>query len=410
MKPVIEAKNISKKYLISHQRDNLSTLMETLTHKAKQLFNKNIPNKDGNEIFWALKEINFEIQKGDRVAIIGRNGAGKSTLLKLLARITEPTTGQITIRGRVSSLLEVGTGFHPELTGRENIFLNGAILGMTHQEIKNRFDEIVAFSEIERFLDTPVKRFSSGMHMRLGFGIAAHLDPDVLVVDEVLSVGDARFQERCLKKLDDLSQHGRTVLFVSHDIGAVSKLCNKGILLENGQIKMSGKIEQCLSEYMKGSSQHSISWQGDLGDEHIRFRHLSLGTEKLYERDFFYQDEPIRLEVEYELLKPQADLVIGFGIYNQKGQQVARTHSLDYHELASKFTQKGYNKIGFNIPALQFYEGNYVLRPECFLYNRKNILNDAIVLKMTIYPPQGYQRLFSTEGSEGVSLGNRWVF
>jgi lipopolysaccharide transport system ATP-binding protein len=209
---------------------------------------------EGDELedFWALKDLNFEIKKGDRVGIIGKNGAGKSTLLKVLSRITEPTTGKVFIKGRVASLLEVGTGFHPELTGRENIFLNGAIMGMGRAEIKRKFDEIVDFSGVEKFLDTPVKRYSSGMYVRLAFSVAAHLEPEILVVDEVLAVGDAEFQKKCLGKMQDVSNsEGRTVLFVSHNLMALSSLCNKGIYLKNGQVRSQGEIEDTLSQYTR---------------------------------------------------------------------------------------------------------------------------------------------------------------
>ena len=239
--PVIEAEGLGKKYLIRHETlKGPSTLVETMSAAAgravRRLRGKMTSPSQAHEEFWALKGLTFKLEQGDRLGIIGKNGAGKSTLLKVLSRITEPTAGKVKIRGRVSSLLEVGTGFHPELTGRENIFLNGAILGMSSKEIKAKFDEIVHFSEIEKFLDTPVKRFSSGMHARLGFAVAAHLDPDLLIVDEVLAVGDQPFQEKCLKKLGELGQVGRTVLFVSHDIGNVLSLCNKGLWLDQGEL------------------------------------------------------------------------------------------------------------------------------------------------------------------------------
>ena len=211
------------------------------------------------EEFWALKDVNFEIKKGDKVGIIGRNGAGKSTLLKVLSRITEPTTGKIHINGRIASLLEVGTGFHPELTGRENIFLNGAILGMSRAEIKAKFDEIVAFAEVEKFLDTPVKRYSSGMYVRLAFSVAAHLEPEILVVDEVLAVGDAEFQKKCLGKMGEVSEEGRTILFVSHNMEAILGLCNKAILLKNGKISYMGDTEDAIQKYLIPDNDHKIT-------------------------------------------------------------------------------------------------------------------------------------------------------
>lgn len=270
MSIIIEATNLGKKYSISHQkqgryltlRDSMMQAARTLGRSIRHPFSANSEKTDIEE-FWALRDINFEIRQGDRVGIIGRNGAGKSTLLKILSRITEPTTGRVLIRGRVASLLEVGTGFHPELTGRENVFLNGAILGMTRQEIRKKFDEIVAFAEVEKFLDTPVKRFSSGMYVRLAFAVAAHLEPEILLVDEVLAVGDIQFQKKCLGKMGEVSQEGRTVLFVSHNMQAVRKLCTAGFVLKSGNIKYAGTSSEAvdfyLQHYVENTSSVSIS-------------------------------------------------------------------------------------------------------------------------------------------------------
>lgn len=253
-KPVIKVENLSKKYVIGHQQDSYKTFRGAITDAANSLINVINPRKKTaaqfNYEFWALNDVSFEIQQGDRVGIIGRNGAGKSTLLKILSRITEPTTGRIRISGRVASLLEVGTGFHPELTGRENIFLNGAILGMSKSEIVRKFDEIVDFAEIEKFLDTPVKRYSSGMYVRLAFAVAAHLEPEILIVDEVLAVGDAQFQKKCLGKMEDVGKEGRTVLFVSHNMATIQSLCSYGIYLKNGQIITEGSIEAVANKYL----------------------------------------------------------------------------------------------------------------------------------------------------------------
>ncbi len=257
---VIRVENLGKKYIIGHQKqERYTALRDVLANKAKSVSNRlltplNKKNFESNfEEFWALKDVSFEIKRGDRVGIIGRNGAGKSTLLKVLSRITEPTQGRISIKGRVASLLEVGTGFHPELTGRENIYLNGAILGMSKAEIKKKFDEIVAFAEVEKFLDTPVKRYSSGMYVRLAFAVAAHLEPEILVVDEVLAVGDAAFQKKCLGKMEDVGREGRTVLFVSHNMSAVRQLCNKAYLLAMGKIAYFGTSSEAIIKYMEGA-------------------------------------------------------------------------------------------------------------------------------------------------------------
>ena len=255
----IKVENLSKKYLLSHQkRERYVALRDVIASKVKQL-SRPRPDYAPVEEFWALKDVSFEVRQGDRIGIIGRNGAGKSTLLKILSRITEPSSGAVKIRGRVASLLEVGTGFHPELTGRENIFLNGAILGMSNAEIRRKFDEIVDFAEVEQFLDTPVKRYSSGMYVRLAFAVAAHMEPEILVVDEVLAVGDAAFQKKCLHKMKDVSGSGRTVLFVSHNMAAISQLCGKGILLDKGRIQSIGDVGAVVSDYMSNNAAKSDS-------------------------------------------------------------------------------------------------------------------------------------------------------
>jgi len=269
-KPIIDIEGIGKKYLISHQqdksryvalRDVLTDLSKLYFKKMLRPFSKGAGRDSSKEDFWALRDVSFKIKKGDRIGVIGRNGAGKSTLLKVLSRITEPTEGKITIRGRVASLLEVGTGFHPELTARENIYLNGAILGMTKREINKRFDEIVDFAEVDKFLDTPVKHFSSGMYVRLAFAVAAHLEPEILLVDEVLAVGDAEFQKKCLGKMENISTNEcRTIIFISHNMQMIKVLCNKTVLLESGKIVFFGDTEEAIRKYL------SKPVEGDLGD------------------------------------------------------------------------------------------------------------------------------------------------
>lgn len=244
----ISVENVSKLYHIGRKASG--SLRETISGRVDRLFHRHSDKPDETE-FWALKDVSFEIKKGDIVGVIGKNGAGKSTLLKVLSRITEPTSGKIQINGRVGSLLEVGTGFHPELSGRENIFLNGSILGMRRSEIQSKFDEIVDFSGIEKFIDTPVKRYSSGMYVRLAFAVAAHLEPEVLIIDEVLAVGDAEFQKKCLGKMQDVAGHGRTVLFVSHNMGAIQNLCTSSLLLQNGNLLRSGDVKNSIDIYNK---------------------------------------------------------------------------------------------------------------------------------------------------------------
>ncbi len=281
---VIRVENLSKKYVISHQQESgahsYKSLRETLANSTQSLFRafKNQKSKieDGSsEEFWALKDVNFEIKQGNRIGIIGRNGAGKSTLLKILSRIVEPTHGSIRIKGRVASLLEVGTGFHPELTGRENISLNGAILGMSRAEIKRKFDEIVAFAEVEKFLDTPVKRYSSGMYVRLAFSVAAHLEPEILIVDEVLAVGDAQFQKKCLGKMDAVGKEGRTIIFVSHSMGAITTLCDKVIFLEKGKLREIGEVDKISNIYLSELFTSSV-------DDLSQLRSPGMGKEILF--------------------------------------------------------------------------------------------------------------------------------
>ena len=257
--PIIRVESLGKKYVIRHQqggRARYQSLRDTLANGLRAAGRRLLhpfarTERPEREEFWALKDVSFEVKRGEVMGIIGRNGAGKSTLLKILSRITEPTTGRVTLHGRVASLLEVGTGFHPELTGRENVYLNGAILGMSRAEIMKKFDEIVAFAEVEKFLDTPVKRYSSGMYMRLAFAVAAHLEPEILIVDEVLAVGDAAFQKKCLGKMGEVARGGQTVLFVSHNIGAIDQLCTRGIYLRNGQLISDGAVDTVVGEYAR---------------------------------------------------------------------------------------------------------------------------------------------------------------
>ncbi|MEI9479288.1 MAG: ABC transporter ATP-binding protein, partial [Deltaproteobacteria bacterium] len=250
---VIQVENLGKRYRIG-QRERYLALRDVITEAAKAPFRalarRSSNNKNKENSFWALKDVSFEVKHGEVLGIIGQNGAGKSTLLKVLSQITEPTEGRATIHGRVASLLEVGTGFHPELTGRDNIFLNGAILGMSRKEIQRKFDEIVAFSEIEKFIDTPVKRYSSGMYVRLAFAVAAHMEPDIFIVDEVLAVGDAQFQKKCLGKMGGVATEGRTVLFVSHNMSAVQQLCQSGIVLNEGKLNFDGDVGNAIRGYI----------------------------------------------------------------------------------------------------------------------------------------------------------------
>jgi len=330
---VIKVENLGKKYLIRHQQsERYTALRDILTNRAKSFGKKLIslhqplsPNlQPCREEFWALKDVSFEVKQGDRIGIIGRNGAGKTTLLKLLSRITEPTTGRIAIKGRVASLLEVGTGFHPELTGRENIFLNGAILGMTKAEIKKKFHEIVDFAEIERFLDTPVKRYSSGMYVRLAFAVAAHLEPEILLVDEVLAVGDAQFQKKCLGKIEDVGKEGRTILFVSHNMPAIARLCSKAIQLREGCIVKNGDSYQVVSDYVFSgiNTMAERVWSDPIrrpGDEIVRLcsTRIKSGTGSVTETIDIRH--PIKIEMEFEVLRSGHILVPNYHFFNDEG-------------------------------------------------------------------------------------------
>ena len=305
MSTIIEVENISKQFIIGHEAaEKYTTLRDEISKKTKKIFSSSKTGEGKNrqaskEIFFALRDVSFRIEQGDRLGIIGRNGAGKSTLLKVLSRITEPTSGRIKIKGRIASLLEVGTGFHPELSGRENIFLNGAILGMSRVEIRRKFDEIVDFAEVYKFLDTPVKRYSSGMYVRLAFSVAAHLEPEILIVDEVLAVGDIQFQKKCLGKMEDVSKNeGRTVIFVSHNMAAIQTLTNKGLVLNNGSVNYFGDITNALQNYsnlmMQKSSGNFVKGKG----KHSALRSMRLIDEEGQYTNYYMPGEPLAIEFE----------------------------------------------------------------------------------------------------------------
>ncbi|MEO8769670.1 MAG: ABC transporter ATP-binding protein [Ferruginibacter sp.] len=328
MSSIIKADSVSKSFIISHEgKERYTALRDIIAGKAKKIFSfprsMKPADKSSKEEFWALKDISFEIEKGGRIGIIGRNGAGKSTLLKILSRITEPTSGTIKIKGRVASLLEVGTGFHPELSGRENIFLNGAILGMNRSEIKKKFDEIVAFAEVEKFLDTPVKRYSSGMYVRLAFAVAAHLEPEILVVDEVLAVGDAEFQKKCLGKMEDVSNNdGRTVLFVSHNMGVIQQLCQKTILLKSGNIEGFDTTKNIIDQYISGmqhfEAEYIVSEKTVLTKPNF-FTLISLQNKKGEQASEFDFNESMVLYFKFRIKNPTNTLQVGIGL-NDKYQ------------------------------------------------------------------------------------------
>jgi lipopolysaccharide transport system ATP-binding protein len=309
---------------------------------------------DCNEYVWALQDINFSVKQGEVLGIIGRNGAGKSTLLKILSKVTSPTKGNIKVKGRIASLLEVGTGFHPELTGRENIFLNGAILGMTKSEIRSKFDEIVAFSGVEKYIDTPVKRYSSGMYVRLAFAVAAHLEPEILIVDEVLAVGDAEFQKKCLGKMKDVSGEGRTVLFVSHNMGAVASLCNQGIFMEHGKIIMNDRIDKTITTYLnrdRKDSSTNINWsnlQESPGDDHAKIVKIQMVDDQLRQIEHPLVDQKFGFLMEYVVLTNHFRPGPNFLLCNQQEEKIFQ--SLDTNH--SQFEPGRYSSVFWFEPNL----------------------------------------------------------
>ena len=313
---VITIENLSKSYILQHKKqERYVALRDVIAEKIKSPFKKKEERIAGGQMdeFWALKDISFEIKRGERYGIVGRNGAGKSTLLKILSRIVEPTSGTITIEGKVSSLLEVGTGFHPELTGRENIFLNGSILGMGKSEIAKKFDEIVAFSEIERFLDTPVKRYSSGMYVRLAFSVAAHLEPEILIVDEVLAVGDSVFQKKCIDKMTSIGNNGQTIIFVSHNLSAVESLCNKGILINKGQIQAQGDIKNVLNAYVEKNNVFSTTI--DLsGLNRSQYAHEVIFNSIQFEEMPLVYGKPIKIKLQLKSQSKRTFSDLDFGL------------------------------------------------------------------------------------------------
>jgi lipopolysaccharide transport system ATP-binding protein len=323
-------------------------------------------SQPASEDFWALKDVSFEINRGEVVGIIGRNGAGKSTLLKILSRITEPTGGRITVEGRIASLLEVGTGFHPELTGRENIFLNGAILGMSRIEIKAKFDEIVAFAEIERFLDTPVKRYSSGMYVRLAFAVAAHLEPEILVIDEVLAVGDVEFQKKCLGKMQDVSVGGRTVLFVSHNMNAVQMLCSKCVFLSGGRLDSFGKTPDMISKYItsqvsliEANRAYNIRSWSRTGSGEARFVQFMMRPASPIEGSEIRSDGSVEFLLEIESSIEQTIDSCGVTILNRVGYKLLTADSLSIGQTIRLL--RGLNQLSLLIPKIHLKPDTYVL-------------------------------------------------
>ena len=368
MKPAITVRNLGKQYKLGLTHTNLLSekLGNGLRAIGSRLRGNNNDSNSQNGVsqetvksFWALKDINFEVRPGEVMGVIGRNGAGKSTLLKILSRITSPTTGEIQLQGRVASLLEVGTGFHPELTGQENIFLNGAILGMTRQEIKKKFDEIVAFAEVEKFIDTPVKRYSSGMYVRLAFAVAAHLEPEILVVDDVLAVGDLAFQKKCLSKMEDVSGEGRTVLFVSHNMASIKRLCHSAILLEEGQLKMLGEAHEVITRYYDSGQSFQPVVHFDEGCHRARsglqIVQLELLDEQSSPSSMVYSDQLIQLRLGVEVHETYENARVGIALYRE-GVLISDMHTDPFLMANSSHIQKVTCQIPSNLLLPGFYD------------------------------------------------------
>ena len=392
---VIQVENVAKQYVLG--KNNNSDGLRHAFHNAVTAPLRWFKKPDETEMkrqeensFWALKGVSFEIKQGEVVGVIGRNGAGKSTLLKILSRITEQTRGRAEITGRVASLLEVGTGFHPELTGRENIFLNGAILGMSRQEIRRKFDEIVAFSEVEKFLDTAVKRYSSGMYVRLAFAVAAHLEPEILIVDEVLAVGDAQFQKKCMGKMQSVAtQEGRTILFVSHNLGAVSNLCTRGITLRNGSVEFDGTAREAVERYLLLTEAKSgeITWADAEApsSESLKLRSVRIVSEGKSKGDV-HIDKPFDVEIEFETLKPNLTVCAGFHLVHPLGGEVFSTvnwpsASLEpLDELYGKPLAKGRYTSTCRIPGFFLNTGEYSLNVVLFTpQNRVDLIEKQAI-------------------------------
>lgn len=376
---VIKVENLSKQYRLGQVgtgslKHDLNRLWHIVRGKEDPYLKVGQVNdrsrKAESEFVWALKDINFEVKQGEVLGVIGKNGAGKSTLLKILSKITTPTTGEITIHGRIASLLEVGTGFHPELSGRENIFLNGAILGMRKAEVQAKFDEIVDFSGVAAYIDTPVKRYSSGMYVRLAFSVAAHLEPDILIVDEVLAVGDLDFQKKCLNRMNEVSKsQGRTILFVSHNLDAIRRICNVGLLIENGTISCADEIESCINILTESSSNLQSYKQWEPNDrKDIQFIEAEVIDSDYKSKELFFIDEEVRIRLRYRVKVNGVNFTHGFNLYDRNGLHILSSHDFDTYNENSKI-QRGEYEVVVSLPGNMLSEGKFVIGLAIMKYN-----------------------------------------
>ncbi len=408
----IRVEDLGKRYRIGALAQRNDTLRDQLVDVGGRIVRRLRRRVDSTEqaasTLWALRHVSFEVERGQVLGVIGRNGAGKSTLLKILSRITDPTEGRVTIRGRVGSLLEVGTGFHPELTGRENIYLNGAILGMKRSEIERKFDEIVAFSEVEQFIDTPVKRYSSGMYLRLAFAVAAHLEPEILVVDEVLAVGDAEFQKKCLGKMGDVAQQGRTVLFVSHNMSAILRLTQETIVLDKGSLVLRAASPEAVDYYLSAGHARAGErlWEADeIPPEAAPFRPIAL---RLRDRrgavvDTVRSVESFTVEVEYRLTAPLTGLRIGLYLYTGRGEPVFTSFDTDEAAMFEQHTDRpaGHYLSRCVIPADLLNQGRYTLGINASSYHIKRYFEDDQALDFNV-DPAGAPGMHWAENRQGV--------
>ncbi len=383
----IRVENLSKLYRIGATQERHDTLRDAVTGLFRRRPSSLAPRPSDTDL-WALKDVTFEVKQGEVVGVIGRNGAGKSTLLKILSRITEPTSGRVALQGRVASLLEVGTGFHPELTGRENVYLNGAILGMKRREIDRKFDEIVAFAEIERFLDTPVKRYSSGMYVRLAFAVAAHLESEILLVDEVLAVGDSAFQKKCLGKMGEVANEGRTVLMVSHNMAAVRRLCPETILFDRGQIGCYGETRAAIGRYLSDHDENTgeyVAVTRDLapGDERFRLMRVSVMNQRGRSVSLVGNESPFVIEIEYHISRPLGDLRVGYRLLAVDGTVVLTSGDTD-PDGQGVWRDAGRYVSRCLIPANLLNEGEYYITVACDKPMREVLLLEESIVSFKV--------------------------
>ena len=402
MKPILEIQRVSKQYKLGGSRTRMAENFRELLERGVSAPFRALTGRKHNTskvelyTFWALKDVTFDVNRGDVIGIIGRNGAGKSTMLKILSRITSPTEGSVTQRGRMASLLEVGTGFHPELTGRENIFLNGAILGMRKAEISARFDEIVAFAEIEKFLDTPVKHYSSGMYVRLAFAVAAHLEPEILVVGEVLAVGDLSFQKKCLGKMSEVSRGGRTVLFVSHNMAAIENLCTRAVVLNQGELRYDGTSKDAIQYYLSSLSTrsgtgHVVELDG-VGDRRSKVAPLLKRLEFLTENEQPLIEglrigSRLKVKVHFDLPKATSNFNIGLGFNNVYGQRIFTAHSV-FEPIRWENERSGRQVLSCEIPSFTLTPGEYTVKVWLDLKTEADAIEDAA--KVTVLESDFY--------------------